>query len=121
MKIIIIDDSRTILAILTGLLEFEGYKVEGFMLPEEGLDYLLNNDDYDLIVCDIDMPVLNGLELFKKFRQQKPSKIPFIFNTGHAQYVDDATELMKRYPPTRFVNKESNDLSVVIKDMLHNV
>lgn len=119
-KIIVIDDVPDVVEVLTDLFELEDYEVQGFTLPTEALDYLLKEDDYDCVVCDINMPVLNGIELFKKFRQGKEGPIPFVFNSAHAEFLSEVDELIEKYPPTVFINKASTEHVRIINDLLSN-
>ncbi len=117
-KVIIIDDVPEILEILSGLFEFSGFEVLCFTLPTEAYDFLINNDDYDCIVCDINMPVLNGLDLFKQFKAEKRSKVPFIFYSGHAEFIPEVQILTNKYPLTTFINKPLGNPVEKAKEMI---
>lgn len=66
-KILIIDDERTIRDAMRDILEYEGYQVDEAKDGQEGLDLLLNNT-FDVALCDIKMPKMDGLELLLKAR-----------------------------------------------------
>ncbi len=104
-KVILIDDVQEIIEVLSGLFEFAGFEVLCFTLPTKAYKYLIHHSDYDCIVCDINMPVMNGLDLFKKFKAETKSKTPFIFYSGHAEFVEEIHDLSNKYTLTTFVNK----------------
>lgn len=63
--IAIIDDEQDILNVLQRYLTKQGYQVETFSNPQNGLS-AVQNGNYDLLLLDIMMPVLDGLSLLKK-------------------------------------------------------
>lgn len=117
-KVVIIDDMKEVVEMLSELLKFSGFEVLSFTLPTEAYNYLVNNVDYDCIVCDINMPVLNGIELFKKFKTQTKSTVPFIFYSGHVEFIDQVQILIDKYPPTTFINKPIDNPVDKVKEML---
>ncbi len=70
LSILIIDDEEDIRSILTMYLRKEGYKVDQAEHGEEGLKMLIARG-YDLVICDIKMPVMGGLELLDAIAQRK--------------------------------------------------
>lgn len=69
-KIFVLDDSLTTRTLQKSILMNCGYQVEACGNPEEALK-LIENNDYDLIVTDHEMPHLLGVEFVKKLREQK--------------------------------------------------
>ena len=63
-KILIIDDEAGIRSSLTGILEDEGFSVKATETGERGLQ-LLRNENFDLILLDIWLPRMGGIELEK--------------------------------------------------------
>lgn len=61
---------------------------------QEALDIIAQNDDISIIITDINMPVLNGLEMIKELNNQG-SKIPVIIMSAHTEmdYINKAKEL----------------------------
>lgn len=116
-KIVIIDDEQLILESLTEVMIDEGYDVKSFDLPTKALDYILAQDDLACIICDINMPELNGMELFEKFR--KAGKLtPFIFNSGHIEFIQSAAALIEKYPPCSFICKPDLTLIQKVKETI---
>ncbi len=84
-KILIVDDSESIREIVSFTLENAGYTV---LTANDGQDALkfLNGDKIDLIITDLHMPVMDGIELIKKVRQNETYKyIPILFLTTESQ------------------------------------
>lgn len=82
-KILIIEDEAAIRRVLTKILseENESYQVEE---AEDGLSGLekIKNNDYDLVLCDIKMPKMDGVELLEAVKKIKP-EIPMVMISGH--------------------------------------
>ena len=66
MKILIIDDERAIRNSFSGILEDEGYDVDVAENGQQGLE-LVEKEKYDVIFCDIKMPVMGGVETLKTY------------------------------------------------------
>lgn len=64
-KIFIVDDSEVQLVLLKKVLQNEGYKVKAFLTAQKLIN-ILTDEDPDLIISDIDMPILNGFQLVQK-------------------------------------------------------
>lgn len=92
-KILIIDDDEAIRVTLQEILEYEEYQIETAVDGEEGYEKILKNG-YDVVLCDIKMPKLNGLEVLEKARESKPDT-PFIMISGHAD-IETAVEATKK-------------------------
>jgi two-component system nitrogen regulation response regulator NtrX len=80
-KILIIDDERSIRSTLKEILEYEKYIVEEAKDGEEGLKMILEND-YDVVLCDIKMPKMDGMEVLEKV-YSSGKEIPFIMISAH--------------------------------------
>lgn len=92
-KLIIVDDEKPIRAALRDILEYEGYDVDEAKDGEEGLDMIMRTS-YDVALCDIRMPKLNGLELLMKVSEaEKSTQIIMISAYGN---VENAVEATKR-------------------------
>lgn len=80
--IVIIDDEDDILVILEDILDNHGYKVSTFYSAQESIDYILESKTVDLVITDVNMPDINGLELFQQVKS-KLKTISFIFISGY--------------------------------------
>lgn len=84
-KIILVDDDRNITASLSMVLESEGFSVETYSDGESGLD-AVKRIGPDLVVLDIKMPRMDGMEVLKKIRET--SEVPVIFLTSKDDEID---------------------------------
>ncbi|MBL0307506.1 MAG: sigma-54-dependent Fis family transcriptional regulator [Chitinophagaceae bacterium] len=91
--ILIIDDEKAIRKTLTEILSFEGYKIEEAADGEEGLKKF-REKTYDLVLCDIKMPKLDGIEFLQKAGEVNPD-VPVIMISGHGN-IETAVEAVKK-------------------------
>ena len=93
-KILIIEDEEPIRRVLVRILtdEDSSFEIHEASNGKKGLD-LIKNDSYDLVLCDIKMPKVDGIELLQRTRKTN-STIPFIMLTGHGN-IETAVESMK--------------------------
>ena len=93
-KILIIEDEAAIRRVLKKIIseENEGYEVAEASDGLGGLEMILNND-YDLILCDIKMPKMDGVEVLEKVKKVKP-EIPIVMISGHGD-LDTAVNTMR--------------------------
>lgn len=92
MKILIIEDEKIKRITLTDALLKKGYYVSSFDNPVEGLD-AFEDGDYDVLVTDLRLPKMNGLDLVEKVKNLKPAT-EVIVMTAYAT-VDTAVRAMK--------------------------
>jgi two-component system chemotaxis response regulator CheY len=84
-KILFVDDSESIREIVNFTLENEGYEV---LLSDNGKSALnhLNGQEINLIITDLHMPEMNGIDLIKEIRQmEKYQRTPILFLTTESQ------------------------------------
>ena len=93
MKILVIDDERSIRNTLKEILEFEGHTIATAEDGKQGLDMALN-DSYDAIFCDIKMPNMDGLEVLSALAESE-SDTPIIMISGHGD-IDTAVDCIKK-------------------------
>lgn len=91
--LLIIDDEKAIRKTLTEILSFEGYKIDEASDGEEGLKKF-SEKIYDLVLCDIKMPKLDGIEFLEKAKLVSPD-VPVIMISGHGN-IDTAVEAVKK-------------------------
>ncbi|HMB64102.1 MAG TPA: sigma-54 dependent transcriptional regulator [Eudoraea sp.] len=93
-KILVIEDESAIRRVLVKILteENDAYLVEEAEDGSKGLEMIKKND-YDLALCDIKMPKMDGVEVLQAARKIKP-EIPFIMISGHGD-LDTAVNTMR--------------------------
>ncbi len=92
-SILVIDDERSIRNTLKEVLEYENHQID---LAEDGVQGLamIQDNHYDIVLCDIKMPKMDGLEVLEKIFQLT-SDIQVIMISGHGT-VDAAVEAIKK-------------------------
>jgi len=90
--ILIIDDEKAIRKTLGEILSFEGYKIDEASDGEEGLKKFRDRN-YDVVLCDIKMPKIDGIEFLQKAGESNPD-IPIIMISGHGN-IETAVEAVK--------------------------
>jgi two-component system nitrogen regulation response regulator NtrX len=115
-KILIIDDERSIRSTLREILEYEDYTVEDIDNGVDGLE-LIRNNDYDLVLCDIKMNRMDGMEVLTEGLSIKPD-LPFIMISGHGT-VETAVEASKK-GAFDFISKppDLNRLLITVRNAL---
>ncbi|WP_396635177.1 sigma-54-dependent transcriptional regulator [Maribacter sp. R86514] len=93
-KILVIEDEAAIRRVLVKILseENDAYSVEEAEDGLKGIETIKKND-YDLVLCDIKMPKMDGVEVLEAARKIKP-EIPFIMISGHGD-LDTAVNTMR--------------------------
>ena len=115
-KILIVDDERAIRNTLREILEYEDYEVEDV---DNGIDGLnkIKKDDFDLVLCDIKMNRMDGMEVLEQALAVKPD-IPFIMISGHGT-IETAVEASKK-GAYDFISKppDLNRLLITVRNAL---
>jgi len=93
-KILIIEDEAAIRRVLTKIIQEENknYHVEEAEDGFVGLE-MIEKNDYDLVLCDIKMPKMDGVEVLQRSQKIKP-EIPFLMISGHGD-LETAVETMR--------------------------
>ncbi len=91
--ILIIDDEKAIRKTLTEILSFEGYKIDEAADGEKGLKKF-KEKTYDVVLCDIKMPKMDGIEFLQKAGETNPD-VPIIMISGHGN-IETAVEAVKK-------------------------
>jgi DNA-binding NtrC family response regulator len=92
-NILIIDDEKAIRKTLCEILSYEGYKIDEAGDGEEGLKRF-SEKTYDVVLCDIKMPKLDGMEFLTRASATNPD-VPVIMISGHGT-IETAVEAVKK-------------------------
>lgn len=114
ITILVIDDEENIRMLYQAELSYEeGYKVMTAESASEGLE-ILKNEKIDLVVLDIMMPEMDGLEMLEKIRTDY-GNIPVILCTAYGTYKQD----IKSMKADDYVMKSSN--TTALKKSIRNI
>ena len=87
-RILVVDDDEMVLMALDELLKPEGYEVRTFSRGKEALQSL-DQEEYDLLMLDIIMPEMDGIELCKQIREREDCREkPIVFLTAKSREED---------------------------------
>lgn len=92
-EILIIDDERAIRKTLSEILSFEGYKVTEAEDGEKGWE-IFNQKNFDVVLCDIKMPKMDGIEFLTK-AEESNKDTPIIMISGHGN-IETAVDAVKK-------------------------
>jgi two-component system nitrogen regulation response regulator NtrX len=92
-KILIIDDEKSIRTTLKEILEYEKYQVDEAVDGQDGIDKI-SSKKYDIALCDIKMPKLDGIEVLEKAGEIDPD-VQFIMISAHGS-IETAVEAVKK-------------------------
>ncbi|MBU0464503.1 MAG: response regulator [Proteobacteria bacterium] len=109
-KILIVDDEDIIVRLLSMSLRSDGYETVTANCGEQGLE-VFKTEAPDIVVTDIKMPGMDGLELLKKIKEIDPEK-EVIIVTGHGDI--DSTIKALQFGASDFINKPVRDEALAI-------
>jgi DNA-binding NtrC family response regulator len=82
-RILVVDDEPEMVAVLRDLLRVAGFSVETAKNGKQAIDLLATSRHFDLMITDMKMPGMDGLELMKTAQELKKT-LPVVILTGHA-------------------------------------
>jgi len=115
-KILIIDDEKAIRNTLREILEYEEYQVEDIDNGINALE-LIKKKEYDLVLCDIKMNKMDGMEVLSEAMKIQPD-LPFIMISGHGT-IETAVEASRK-GAYDFISKppDLNRLLITVRNAL---
>ena len=88
-RVVVVDDQATIISLLNRLLRAQGFEVTVLSDPvAAAMELSRNPDDFDLLITDLTMPRMTGLELARKAHELRPG-LPVVLMTGNASNLTD--------------------------------
>lgn len=113
-KLLVVEDEKALCLLYQEELTQEGYSVKTATDAETALD-LIRNEDFDLIITDIRMPVKNGIDLITQIMGLRKN-IPIIINTAYQSYKHD----FMTWAADAYIVKSSSldELKIKIKELL---
>ncbi|MCU0559954.1 MAG: sigma-54 dependent transcriptional regulator [Desulfobacterales bacterium] len=104
--ILVVDDEKNYLLVLSALLEEEGYEVLTALSGPEAIE-IQKASDIDLVLTDMKMPTMDGIDLLERIKACDPD-VPVIIMTAHGT-VDKAVEAMQKGAYTYILKPFDND------------
>jgi DNA-binding response OmpR family regulator len=87
-SILIVDDDEDFTNLYETFLKFDGYKVDAFTDPFNAL-YSFRKDVYDLILLDLKMPKMNGVELSQELQNIDPNLFYRFITAASKEYIEN--------------------------------
>jgi DNA-binding NtrC family response regulator len=117
-KILVVDDQINTLKVISANLEVEDYKVFTAQSSQEALQIFESRKDIDVVLADLKMPGIDGLELYRKMSAIEVD-LPYVIMTAHGT-IESAVEAMKE-GVTNYLIKPVNyhELSIVLEKAIH--
>jgi len=111
IKILFVEDEIDLITIISDTLSKLGANFVTAHNGQEGLDILANDSDIQLVVTDINMPVMNGIDMIKNLRANG-NNVPCLIMSAHTEpeYLHQAEELkvtdyiLKPFDFIKFIN-----------------
>jgi CheY-like chemotaxis protein len=107
-SVLVVDDEEDVALAVNVALTNEGYIVKSFNDPQKALYHLIektkiNSNPYDIVIVDIRMPVINGIQLYDILKVLKPD-IKVLFMTG-LDAIDELISLIPHITPKDILKK----------------
>jgi DNA-binding NtrC family response regulator len=112
-KILVVDDRINALKVLMAILADEGYQVLTATSGEEALELFLAHPDLDVVLADLKMPGMNGLELYRSMSSSGDCP-PFVIMTAHATATSAVRALKEGVADYLFKPLDYEELSIVL-------
>jgi DNA-binding response OmpR family regulator len=87
-NILIVDDDEDLVNLYETFLKYDGYKVDAFTDPVDALSSF-RKDVYDLVLLDLKMPEMNGVELFHELQNIDPNLLYRFITAANKEYIDN--------------------------------
>ena len=93
MRILIVEDNQKLAKYIKQILEESGYAVDVVHDGETG-ERMADSNEYDLVILDIRMPDVDGMEVLRQIRENNiPGKVVMLTAVGELKYAQDSLDL----------------------------
>jgi CheY-like chemotaxis protein len=114
--VVLVEDDPANRRLMKGILELGGFRVHPMSSGEEGLDWIqANPGGFELLITDVRMPGMDGLELAKRVRNVKPG-VRILFVTGYSDF--SPRELVQSGNPGDFILQKPFENSALLRKAL---
>jgi len=116
-RILLVDDEPSILCVLTNLLQSEGHTIEATLRGDKAKQKLMSKEKFDLMLTDMRMWPVTGMDLIKVSREMRPS-MPVILITAYS--TNESEEEAKQLGVFAYIRKpwEVDDLLEKVRGAL---
>jgi CheY-like chemotaxis protein len=115
-SVVLVEDDPANRRLMKGILELGGFRVHPMCSGEEGLEWIhANPDGFELLITDVRMPGMNGLELANQVRSVKPGA-RILFVTGFSDFAPK--ELVQSGNPGDFILQKPFENSALLRKAL---
>ena len=117
-RILIADDEELVRIVMRAILNYRGYQIVEALDGEDAVEkYLQSSKPFDLVLMDLHMPRLNGLDALARIRKHNP-KVKAVMLSGGFQEKD--TERSIEIEGVKFLQKpfENQDLVCLVREMI---
>jgi two-component system response regulator GlrR len=102
-NILIVDDDEDLNNLYEAFLKFDGYKVDAFTDPLDALSSF-RKDEYDLVLLDLKMPQMNGVELSQKLQNIDPNLFYRFITAASKEYIENLTTNNQIWKRISYIN-----------------
>jgi CheY-like chemotaxis protein len=120
-RILIVDDEFSVREVLAGILRRAGHIADTASSGEAAIDRI-QEVDYDLIILDLRMPGLNGVDTLRELRKYCPDLPIYISSGFYGEYIDELREVAREGLDFELMDKPigRNQLISVVEGVLCN-
>lgn len=117
-KIMVVDDEKILSELLKDILQSLGCDVMVFSAPENALDYYRSNHDFDVVMLDVLMPHVSGVDLYEKMKKITPD-MKVVFMSGYSKDTE-VEKIVGANSGVAFIRKpySAGDLSEKLRELL---
>ena len=117
-KVMVVDDEKILSELLKDILQSLGCEVLVFSAPEEAMDYYRSNHDFDVVMLDVLMPHVSGVELYEKMKKITPD-MKVVFMSGYSKDTE-VEKIVEINSGVAFIRKpySAADLSEKLRGLL---
>ena len=117
-KVLVVDDEKILSELLKDILQSLGCEVKIFSSSEEAWDFYIRNQDFDVVMLDVLMPHISGVELYEKMKLITPN-MKFVFMSGYSKDTE-VEKIVEGNTSVAFIRKpySAADLSEKLRGVL---
>lgn len=120
-RILVVDDEESLMKIMKKMLQSLGYDVVATSSSEEALKLFLEKPErFDMVITDMTMPHMTGVELAKKLMEMRPG-LPIILSTGFSESISEDKVLGAGFRKLLMKPVSKTDLALSVREVMDDV